>query len=446
MDFIKKMVKKVLKVVRVVWHYGWSLVGRVILKGIQDKMVIVGVTGTKGKSTVVNMLSFVLKKLEIKYASYSTLEASDNSNSKLNTQKMTMPGRWILPAYFKKAYQNGAKIGIIEATSSGLAQFRGDAFNFDIVAITNLQKEHIEIHGGFDNYKKAKGILFKLLTKYNHKYIDNKKIDKVAIVNFDDDNAGYYLEFKADKKYVVSLKENKNSTKVNILNLNLIRPENLVIDATGIHFDLEEIHFDLGIYGTFNVYNILIALTILKALKIDLKLVSEVLKEYKGAKGRMEFVKTASNTNVVVDYAHTPDSLKAVLTTLKEMGFKRIISVIGACGGTRDKWKRPEMGKIASELSDYVIVTTEDPYDEDPHKIMNGVYMGIANKEQARIVPDRIEAIHKAIDMANGIDDVVILTGKGSEKVIMVKGGVRGSMKQDYLGDYEVARQYLEKK
>jgi len=104
------------------------------------------------------------------------------------------------------------------------------------------------------------------------------------------------------------------------------------------------------------------------------------------------------------------------------------------------------MGKIASELSDYVIVTTEDPYDEDPHKIMNGVYMGIANKEQARIVPDRIEAIHKAIDMANGIDDVVILTGKGSEKVIMVKGGVRGSMKQDYLGDYEVARQYLEKK
>jgi UDP-N-acetylmuramoyl-L-alanyl-D-glutamate--2,6-diaminopimelate ligase len=200
-----------------------------------------------------------------------------------------------------------------------------------------LQKEHIEIHGGFDNYKKAKGILFKLLTKYNHKYIDNKKIDKVAIVNFDDDNAGYYLEFKADKKYVVSLKENKNSTKVNILNLNLIRPENLVIDTTGIHFDLEEIHFDLGIYGTFNVYNILIALTILKALKIDLKLVSEVLKEYKGPKGRMEFVKTASNTNVVVDYAHTPDSLKAVLTTLKEMGFKRIISVIGACGGTRDK-------------------------------------------------------------------------------------------------------------
>jgi UDP-N-acetylmuramoyl-L-alanyl-D-glutamate--2,6-diaminopimelate ligase len=446
MSFIKKMVTKVLTVMRVVWHYGWSVVGNVLLKGIQDKMIIVGVTGTKGKSTVVNVLSFVLKKMEIKYASCSTLEASDNTGSKLNTQKMTMPGRWILPMYFKKAYLSGARVGIIEATSSGLSQFRGDAFNFDIVAITNLQKEHIEIHGGFDNYKKAKGRLFKLLTKHGNKFINNKKIDKVSIVNFDDDNSGYYLEFKADKKYVISLKENKNSTKVNILNLNLMRPDNLIIDATGIHFDLDDTHFDLGIYGTFNVYNILIALTILKALKLDMNHVSEVLREYKGPKGRMEFVKTASNTNVVVDYAHTPDSLKAVLTTLKEMGFKKIISVIGACGGTRDKWKRPEIGKVAGELSDYVIVTNEDPYDEDPHKIMNGVYMGIANKEQARIVPDRIEAIHKAIDMTNGIDDVVILTGKGSEKVIMVKGGVRGFTKQDYLGDYEVARQYLEKK
>jgi UDP-N-acetylmuramoyl-L-alanyl-D-glutamate--2,6-diaminopimelate ligase len=133
------------------------------------------------------------------------------------------------------------------------------------------------------------------------------------------------------------LKENKNNTKINILNLNLIKPENLIIDATGIHFDLEGAHFDLGIYGTFNVYNILIALAILKALKIDFNRVNDILKEYKGPKGRMEFVKTKTNINVVVDYAHTPDSLKAVLTTLKEMGFKKIISVTGACGGSRDK-------------------------------------------------------------------------------------------------------------
>jgi len=308
-----------------------------MLNGIQDKMIIVGVTGTKGKSTIVNMLSFVLKKLEIGYASYSTLETSNNANAVLNTQKMTMPGRWVLPMFFKEAYKHGAKIGIVEATSSGLSQFRGDAFNFDIVAITNLQKEHIEIHGGFDNYKKAKGKLFKLLTKYNHKFIDNKKIDKISIVNFDDDNCSYYLDFKADKKYVVSLKENKNNTKINILNLNLIKPENLLIDASGIHFNFEGVHFDVNLYGTFSVYNLMIALTIFKALKLDMNKVAEVLKEYKGAKGRMEFVRTKANKNVVIDYAHTPDSLKAVLTTLKEMGFKKIISVVGACGGSRDK-------------------------------------------------------------------------------------------------------------
>jgi len=242
-----------------------------------------------------------------------------------------------LPCYFKNAYQQGARIGIIEATSSGLAQFRGDAFNFDIVALTNLQKEHIEIHGGFDHYKQAKGRLFKLLMQSKHKFIDNKKIDKISIVNFDDEHSQYYLDFKADKKYVVSLSESKNSTKINILNLNLIKPENLAVDATGIHFNFEDIHFDVNLYGTFSVYNIMMALAILKALKVDIAKVAEALKDYKGAKGRMEFVKTKTNKNVVVDYAHTPDSLKAVLTTLKEMGFKKIISVVGACGGSRDK-------------------------------------------------------------------------------------------------------------
>ena len=444
MSSIKNMVKKVWKFGLNCWHYAWSVVGCFLLKGIQDKMIIIGVTGTKGKSTVVNMLSFVLKGLGVKYASYSTLGVSDNEGLILNMKKMTMPGRWVLPMYFRNAFKKGAKVGIIEATSSGLAQFRGDAFNFDIVAITNLQKEHIEIHGGFENYKKAKGRLFKLLTKHNHKFIDNKKIDKVSIVNIDDDNSSYYLDFKADKKCVVSLKENKNSTKINILNLNLVRPENMLIDASGLHFNFEDIHFDINLYGTFSMYNVLIVLAILKALKVDMAKVAEILKEYKGAKGRMEFVRTKADKNVVVDYAHTPDSLKAVLTTLKEMGFKKVVSVIGSCGGSRDKWKRPEMGRIASELSDYVIVTNEDPYDEDPHKIMNAVYMGITNKEKARIVPDRIEAIQKGIDMLNGEDEVLILTGKGSEKIIMSKGGT-GVIKKEYLGDYEVAKQYLEK-
>ncbi len=445
MSLIKKLIKKTLKVLKNIWHYAWSVVGHFMLKGIQDKMIIIGVTGTKGKSTVINMLSFVLKKLEIGYASHSTIETSNNSGSTLNTQKMTMPGRWTLPMFFKEAYKKGARIGIIEATSSGLNQFRGDAFNFDIVAITNLQKEHIEIHGGFDNYKKAKGRLFELLTKYNHKFIDNKKIDKTSIVNFDDEHSKYYLDFKADKKYVVSLNESKNSTKINILNLNLIKPDNLLIDTTGIHFNFEDVHFDVNLYGTFNVYNIMITLAILKSLKLDMNKIAEVLRDYKGAQGRMEFVKTKTNKNVVVDYAHTPDSLKAVLTTLKEMGFKKIISIVGACGGSRDKWKRPEMGKIANQLSDYTIITNEDPYDEDPHKIMNAIYAGMENKEKARIVADRIEAIQKGIDMLSGDEEVLIITGKGSEKVIMVKSGTGGSVKKDYIGDYEVAWKYLEK-
>ncbi len=444
MGFIKKLIKEFWKLGIMCWHYMWSIVGGFLLKNIQDKMVIIGVTGTKGKSTVVDMLSFVFKKLDVKHASYSTLGTNVNNKVSNNTRKMTMPGRWVLPMFFRNAFKSGAKVGIVEVTSSGLTQFRGDAFNFDIVAITNLQKEHVEIHGGFDNYKKAKGRLFKLLMSHKHKFIDNKKIEKVSIVNFDDNNCSYYLDFKADKKYVVSLKEDKKNIKANILNLNLIKPEQLLIDASGLHFNFEDVHFDINLYGKFSMYNVLIVLSILKAMKIDMSKVADALKEYRGAKGRMEFVRTRTNKNVVIDYAHTPDSLKAVLTTLREMGFKKIISIIGSCGGSRDKWKRPEIGKIASNLSDYVIVTNEDPYDEDPHKIINAVYMGIGDKEKARIVPNRIDAIQKAIDMLKDEEEVLVITGKGSEKIIMTKKGGR-IIKQEYLGDYQVAKQYLEK-
>ncbi len=444
---MKDLIKKPLNMVKKLWHFFWSLVGVAMLKGCQEKMIIIGVTGTKGKSTVVNMLSNVLSKLNIKFASYSTMEVWENGKAKPNDQKMTMPGRWSLPLFFRKAAKSGAKVGIVEVTSWGLEQFRADCFNFDIAAITNLQKEHIEIHGGFDNYKNAKGRLFSLLTKHKTKYIDNKKVEKVSVVNFDDLHENYFVRFDADKKYVVSAKQDKPSSKVGVLDLKLIKPENLAIDESGIHFSFEGVNFDLALYGLFNVYNVLIALAILKALKLDMKEVAKILNEYQGAKGRMEFVKTKSNINVVVDYAHTPDSLKAVLQTLKDMGFKKIISVIGSCGGSgRDKWKRPEMGKIATEMSDYVIITNEDPYDEDPQKIVNSIYNGITDKNKARIILDRETAIKKAIDLVNNDDEVVILTGKGAEKIIMVKDGLKGVKKQAYLGDYEIAKRHLESK
>lgn len=206
------------------------------------------------------------------------------------------------------------------------------------MAITNLQKEHIEIHGGFENYKKAKGKLFQLLTKHKNKYINNKKIDKTSIVNFDDLNENFFVSFNADKKYVISIKDSQHNSKANILNLNLVKPENLDVSEKGISFVLDGVNFNVGLYGVFNVYNILTAITILKALKMDMNDVALALKEYKGASGRMEFVKTKSDVNVVIDYAHTPDSLKAVLTAVKSLGFKKIISVIGSCGGSgRDK-------------------------------------------------------------------------------------------------------------
>lgn len=444
---MKTTIKNIMGLIKKTWHFMWSVVGTFMLKGHQEKMIMVGVTGTKGKSTVVSILSFVLSKLDVKFASHSTMEVWKNNKRIPNHKKMTMPGRWALPQFFREASIDGAKIGIVEVTSWGLEQFRANCFNFDIVAITNLQKEHIEIHGGFENYKKAKGKLFQLLTKYKNKYINNKKIDKTSIVNFDDLNENFFVSFNADKKYVISIKDSQHNSKANILNLNLVKPENLDVSEKGISFVLDGVNFNVGLYGVFNVYNILTAITILKALKMDMNDVALALKEYKGASGRMEFVKTKSDVNVVIDYAHTPDSLKAVLTAVKSLGFKKIISVIGSCGGSgRDKWKRPEMGRIASEISDYVIITNEDPYDEDPNKIVNSIYAGVIDKNKARIILDRKTAIEKAIDLIKQENEIVVVTGKGAEKIIMIKDGLKGIKAQEYEGDYNIAKKYLDTK
>jgi len=288
----------------------------------------------------------------------------------------------------------------MEVTSEGIKQARHKFIDFDVAVFTNLTPEHIESHGSFENYKKAKGELF--------------KIAKTAIINLDDENAGYFSSLCKGKRYEYSIKSNNMDIK-------------------------------LSMPGKFNLSNALAAAYVGLSQGVDIKVIKNALENTKGVPGRMEVVVREPYT-VIVDYAHTPDALEKVYKTTKE-NYKlqitnyKLVCVLGSAGGGRDKWKRPQMGKIASHYCDEIILTNEDPYDEDPEKIISQIESGVRSeipcgvcvgpggdidKEHREVevvrISDRREAIKKALHDA-GRGDAVIITGKGAEPWLMTKDG-----------------------
>lgn len=459
MKFIHKLLNKVFKIVRDIKDIFFAYLGKFILGFRQKNMVIIGVTGTKGKTTVVSLMSHILHNAGVPFGSFSTIEQNINGKIIRNDSKLTMPGRAAINLFLKKAYNKGARVGLIEVTSVGLKQHRGDFIEWDAAVLTNLQPEHLEIHGGFENYKMCKGLLFKMLKKYPVKYIQNKKYLKTIIVNFDDPNADYFLQFNADKKIVISLNPEPDIAKIKLMDLELLKPTWYRADNLGIDIEIDKRVYHSNLLGDYNVYNVLFCIALSRYLNINDDIVFEALQTYTGTPGRMQFIKTKENIAVVIDYAHTPDSLEALYTNLRNLGYNNIIGVLGATGamqsqintlgivdtakgGTRDEWKRPVMGQIVEKYCYKIILTNEDPYDEDPVKIIEEIKAGIKDQNKVEVVVDRQLAIRKAIDLAKS-GDIIVITGKGCEKTMMVKGGARGSKSIPWTGDYELSKIYL---
>lgn len=356
------MKKFIPKFVFSVYHYLLALMGAAFYNFPSRKLIVVGVTGTKGKSTVVHIAHEILNNV----ASISSIRFKINDKEEKNMLKMTMPGRFKIQKFLKQAIKANCKYVILEVTSEGIKQFRHKFIQFNGVVFTNLAKEHIEAHGGFENYKKAKGKLFIALRK-------SRKKNKFLVMNVDDKYSEYYSKLAGDvKKYPYTF-------------------ENI----------------ETSLIGDFNKYNALAALNV--GLALGFKKQELKIKDVKGLPGRMELVAS----NVYIDYAHTPDSLEAVYKTLG----KNLICVLGSCGGGRDKWKRPEMGKIASQYCDKIILTNEDPYHEDPEKILDDIGKGI--KKDFEKILDRRKAIKKALSLRK--NHTVIITGKGSEPWMVIK-------------------------
>ncbi len=418
---IKKIVRKVLpKSFYEYFHWLASFIGAIKNKFPSRELIVIGVTGTNGKSTVVQLLHEIFTDFGLNIASTSTIRFRIKDKYEDNKLKMTMPGRFALQDFLRKAANAGCQYAIVEVTSEGLKQNRAAFINFDTAVLTNVRPEHIESHGSFEKYKKAKGILFDSLKKKTvDKFFVPKKNKKISVINLDDPSAYYYANFNADEKIGYGLlKENiRAGVKNNFI------PENIKFSANGVEFVLEEEKYQSPLLGDFNLYNTLAAVAVARAYEIPHKHIKKAIESFKGAPGRLEILQEKPFL-VVIDYAHTPDALEAVYRVAKSFWTKnshKLIGVLGAAGGGRDKWKRKEMGTISENYCDEIFLTDEDPYTEDPEKIVNEVAKGIKHKKYRKIM-DRRLAIREALESARH-GDVVLITGKGAEKTMMTKFG-----------------------
>ncbi len=398
------------------YHFLLSLLGALFYRFPAKKIIVIGITGTNGKSTVTHLASEILTKAGFKVASVSSIRFKIGEKEWPNTLKMTMPGRFKLQKFIRQAVDAGCKYLVLEVTSEGIKQHRHRFIDLDTAVFTNLTREHIESHGGFGKYRQAKGKLF-------------AGTKRIHIINTDDDNAEYFLSFPADKKYGYGLKETSKK------DLEFVRATDAKLFPTGISFKANNVFFKMKLLASFNVYNALTTICIGLSQGVSLEICRRALEKAAGVPGRMEVV--AQEPAVIVDYAHTPDSLEKAYKSIKSFSDGRLICLLGSAGGGRDKWKRPEMGKIAANYCDKIILANEDPYDENPDQILAEVKAGIDNNCDLYEILDREEAIKKAISLAQA-KDVVIITGKGCEPWMCVANG-----KKIPWDDREIVRRSL---
>jgi UDP-N-acetylmuramoyl-L-alanyl-D-glutamate--2,6-diaminopimelate ligase len=383
------------------YYFILAFLGALIYSFPSRKIKVIGVTGTNGKSTVVEMVSKILGEAGYKVASISSIKFKIGDKEWLNTLKMTMPGRFKIQKFLRQAAEANCQYLVLEVTSEGIKQHRHQFIDFAVAVFTNLTPEHIEAHGGFERYREAKGKLFKA-TKDIH------------IINLDDENAEYFLRFPAHKKIGFTLNEMSGEP------FSAIKARNIQVLQSGLKFFVDDTEFNLKLLGEFNIYNALAAICVGLSQGISLETCKKALEKIEGIPGRMEEV-IPKPFKVFVDYAFTPNALEKVYQTIKNnFKPKKLICVLGATGGGRDKWKRPILGKLTREYCDEVIVTNEDPYNEDPMEIINQVADGTG--EKAKKILDRRKAISEALKIAKE-GDVIIITGKGCEPWICVTDG-----------------------
>ncbi len=375
-----------------------------------NKLRIIGVTGTNGKTTTCFLTYQALKKLGVNAAYMGTIGFYyGDTKYELNN---TTPEILDLYSYFIEALEHGVTDVVMEVSSHSLCEKRVEGLEFSEVAFTNLTEDHLDYHKTMENYLNAKLLILKQIKK-----------DGVVIVNNDDDYGKYFevgnyktLGYSGDNYKILDYSQTDKGTLISFM-------------VDGKKYEIET-----NLRSKFNVYNYLTCLALLNNLGFSIEEIAEVTKSIYPPKGRCEQI-SVNGGEAVIDYAHTPDAVDKIISAFLENKKGKVITIVG-CGGDRDPLKRPIMGNIASEKSDYVIFTSDNPRTEDPKAILEDIIKGV-RKDNYEVEIDRPTAIRKGLDMI-GKNDVLLILGKGHEDYQII-----GHTKH-HLDDAEEVRKYLE--
>lgn len=394
------------------YHYVLSGVGALRYGFPSRKLYVVGVTGTKGKTSTTELTAAILEEAGFEVALANTNRFNINGKSRQNLTKRSMLGRTLLQKFFRDAVDSGCEYAVVEMTSEGAKQFRHAFVDLDALIFTNLSPEHIESHGSYENYVDAKVSLARALENG-----DSKRHTIVA--NRDDLESPKFLAVHAGFKctYGISDAEPFSTSRDG---------GDMTFRGTGIHLQLP---------GEFNIMNSLAAATFAESLGVDTRTIKTALEKFTLIPGRMERIDEGQDFTVIVDYAHTADSLERAYSVYSGVP---MIAIIGGTGGGRDTAKRKVMGEIVDKHCEYAILTTEDPYDESPEDIANDVAEGIQHCQHEFIL-DRREAMAKAFRMAKQ-NSVVFITGKGAGPYIMGPNGSRIPWSDSGVAHEELAK------
>lgn len=398
------------------------------------ELIVIGITGTDGKTTTATMTAAVLAASGANVGLTSSVYCQVGAERWMNTTHMTMPGRFALQRLLRRMVQAGCSYAVLEVSSEGLAQSRLQGIDVDIAAITNLSPEHIEAHGSFEAYRAAKGRLFQALT-HAPKRVHGKTIATASVVNLDDDTASFYLEFPVHERFGTTLKPAGEAVR----GVRLVQADQIEHAETGAAFMVEGNILTTRLPGVYNVRNALQAVAMARALDIPWEAIRKGLADLTGIPGRFEEIRSPRGFSVVIDYALTPAALASFFQSVHARNPKRVIAVFGAAGGGRDTWKRPQLGEIASQFASQIIITTDDPFDEDPAAIAQEIRSGIPTiyPGTVEVELDRRSAIASAITQAQA-GDIVTITGMGAEMSMNVAGG-----KQVPWSDTEVVKEAI---
>jgi len=409
---------------RLSWHWLKSFAARTYYRNPANKLTVIGITGTDGKTTTVTLTAKILEKAGHKVGMASTTHFKIDRKEWQNTTHKTTLAPFQLHSLLKRMVKAGCKYAVIETSSHALAQHRVAGISYDVVCVTNVSPEHLDYHKSMRAYRRDKMKLFKNLFSSKRK----NGTQKISIHNADDhENFDEFMKFKADRKIAYGLKLIEDSRVDGMVRASDIQ---LFPDHTNLILKTpqEKLKVRLNLPGDFNVENLLAATAICFSQGVSLKAVREACKEVVLIPGRMETIREGQDFQVFVDFAMTPDGYQKLLKTLRKVTKNNLWIVFGCCGD-RDRKKRPRLGEICGELADRVVICDDEPYTENPQNIRNMILEGLDNANAVRDkdyfeIPDRTEAIEFACKNAQA-GDTIVIPGMGDLEGRTFSDGIR---------------------